>query len=181
MRFHFVCFALLCTCGTSAASGTEFFVATDGSDSSPGTANRPFATLAKAREAVGREVAEGLDADVTVWIQGGTYSLPEPLVFGPESGGTEQFAVTYAAVPGERVVLSGGQRITGWRKGDDHVWTAQVATDQGEAISFRNLFVGGRRAVRARAPNQDAQPNCVQLKAAEQVWSATGRARPTWK
>ena len=158
---------LLCVCVSSATGGVEFFVGPDGSDTNPGTADRPFATPARAQEALRQRVAAGLDADVTVWLGKGTYTLEKPLAFDQETGGTDDFSVTFAARPGETVVISGGRKIGGWQPGEDKVWSARVPEAKGDSWPFRNLFVGDQRAVRARTPNQDAEPNCVQLKAAE--------------
>lgn len=121
----------------------------------------PGGEIAKARDAVRKLIADGLKADVTVLIKGGTYELPEPLVFGPEDSGTEQFSITYAAAPGERVILSGGRRITGWTKGEGELWTAKLPDTIPRPI--RNLWVNDRRAVRARFPNEDDNPSRVQL------------------
>ncbi len=138
-----------------AEMSAEFFVATDGSDANPGTREKPFATLERARDAV-RELKRkrgGLDRDVTVLIRGGTYRLKEPLVFGPEDSGTGKFSISYAAAPGEKPVFSGGRVIAGWKKGEGELWTAEVPEAKAGAWYFRELFVNGRRAQRARAPN----------------------------
>ena len=157
---------VLCVWTPSATLAFEFFVAADGSDTNQGTAERPFATLARAQKALQKGFAEGLTEDVTVWIGEGTYRIEEPLVFGPECGGAEEFSVTFAARPGKTVVLSGGRKIEGWKPGADEVWSAQVPEGKGDTWPLRNLFVGGKRAVRARTPNRDVEPNCVRLKAA---------------
>ena len=169
MKFlFFLVPCLLCVCISPAAGGiTELFVSPDGADTNPGTADRPFSTLARAQAAVRQRVAGGLDADVTVWIEEGTYTLDKPLVFEPESSGTADFSITFAARPGEAVVVSGGRKIVGWQPGEDKVWSARVPQAKGDSWPFRNLFVGDRRAVLARIPNRDAVPNCVQLKAAD--------------
>jgi len=51
-----------------------FYIATNGNDSNPGTASAPFATLAKARDAVRKKVASGLTDNVRVLIRGGERS-----------------------------------------------------------------------------------------------------------
>jgi hypothetical protein len=38
------------------------------------------------------------------------------LVFGPEDSGTDQYSITYQAVPGEKPVLTSGVEIEGWKK-----------------------------------------------------------------
>src|SRR5262245_46846413 len=104
----------------------DFVVATDGSDDNPGTAARPFTTLARARDAVRKLTAGGPPkADVIVLVRGGTYALPETLVFGPEDSGTPEHPVVYAAYPGEKPVLSGGRPITGSKPDEGKRWVAE--------------------------------------------------------
>jgi hypothetical protein len=80
----------------------DFVVATTGSDDNPGTAAKPFATLARARDAVRKLNAGGPPrATVTVLVCGGTYALKETLVSGPEDSGTAERRIVYAAYPGE--------------------------------------------------------------------------------
>lgn len=149
-----------------AAAG-DLFVAPDGSDTNPGTREQPFATIVKARDAVRERIAAGLQSDVNVYLRAGVYRLAEPLTFGPEDSGDERHAVTYAAQPGETVVVSGGRPITGWKRGAGQVWVASLPGVEAWNWKFRHLFVNGRRAVRARAPNADAENPEWQLQAAD--------------
>jgi len=148
-------------CGMAWAEGAEptsradFYVAPDGKDTNPGTAAEPFATVARARDAVRGKIAAGLEHDVLVLIRGGVYPLAETLAFGPEDSGTEKHSITYAAAPGEKVVLSGGRKIAGWKRGEGEIWTADLPEAKEGKWSFRQLFVNGQRAVRARTPNAD--------------------------
>ncbi|MFN0165467.1 MAG: right-handed parallel beta-helix repeat-containing protein [Bryobacteraceae bacterium] len=102
--------------------------------------NSPIATLASARDAARALKSKG---PVTVRIRGGRYFLTEPLTLAPEDSN-----VIWEAAPGERVVVSGGRVIAGWSKGQGKLWTAPAGDE-----SFRQLFVSGRRAQRARTPN----------------------------
>lgn len=153
----------LCLCAGSTAQERLFVVAPSGSDAAPGTAERPFASLQRAQEAVRELTRAGLRGPVTVRLASGVYELSEPLTFGPEDGGTAEVAVTYAAATGARPVLSGGRRITGWRRGEDGIWTTRVQGVREGTWYFRQLWVNGRRAVRARRPNADAAPPVFQL------------------
>ena len=144
----------------------DLFVAVDGTDVNPGTKDKPFGTLGRARDAVRALQAGGLKKDVLVVIRGGTYFLKEPLVFGPEDSGTEKFSITYAAAPGEKPIISGGRRIAGWEKAAGEVWTAPVPGVQEGKWYFHQLWVNGLRAVRARSPNRDDKNPCGQLKGA---------------
>jgi hypothetical protein len=138
----------------AAPRAADFHVAVDGSDANPGSATAPFATLGGARAAVRKLVGAGLKRDVVVEVRGGTYPITEPLRFGPEDSGTPEFAIVYAAAPGERVVIDGGRRIRGWTRGPGDVWTAAVPEAAAGAWYPRQLFIDGRRATRARTPNE---------------------------
>jgi hypothetical protein len=134
-------------------ASAAFHVAVDGRDTNPGSATAPFATLARAQTAVRALVRKGLTGNVVVEVHAGTYPLTVPLAFGPEDSGTREFAVVYAATPGARVVIDGGRRIDGWKKGPGAVWTAFVPEVKAGAWYPRQLFVDGERAIRARTPN----------------------------
>ena len=134
----------------------EFFVAPTGDDSNPGTQERPIATLDHAREVIAREVAAGLRTNITAFLRSGTYYLGRPLVFGPKHSGTDRFSITFAAYQGDKPIISGGRRIGGWKPGAGGLWTAEIPDVKAGKWYFRQLFVNGKRAVRARAPNMDA-------------------------
>ena len=137
-----------------ARSSADFVVAVTGDDRNPGTEAQPLATIRRARDAV-RELRKAQPKrDVLVLIRGGTYYVAEPLVFTSEDSGRERGTVTYAAYPGERPVLSGGQRITGFQVDAAGLWTTKVPELRGRPWRFEQLYVNGRRAVRARTPNR---------------------------
>ena len=150
-----------------AVQATEFFVAPAGDDHNPGTVEKPFATVPAARDAARAVIAAGLKEPVTVTLAGGTYELAESLTFGPEDSGTDTCPVTYRAATGAHVVLSGGQAITGWTKGEGDVWQTTVPGVKEGKWYFRQIWVNGRRAVRARTPNADAKPAAIALRGAK--------------
>src|SRR5262249_22204530 len=60
--------------------------------------------------------------------------------------------------PGASVIISGGREITGWQTDAQHpgLWRTRVGHPKGNnerSWRFEQLWVNGRRAVRARAPN----------------------------
>ncbi len=139
--------------GPAAAGPREFYVSTTGNDRDPGTKAAPFATLARAREAV-RAAKQGGTGRLAVRVRGGTYYLDRTLVLGPEDSGSNEMPVVYAAFPGERVTLSGGRRLEGlWRPGKDGIWTCDLPAVRRGGLRFTQLFVNGKRQVLARFPN----------------------------
>ena len=99
----------MAACPGAAAASAELIVDPAGRDDNPGTRERPLATLAGAKAAVRRQMAAGVEGDITVLFRGGTYALHTPVVFGPEDSARGKQVITYAAYPGEVPVFSGGR------------------------------------------------------------------------
>ena len=103
----------------------------------------PVKTLAEARDAARARRRAGSTGNVTIRIGDGVYFLAETLVLTPEDSNT-----TWEAAPGARPLISGGRVISGWKKAQGARWAADATGPE-----FRQLFVSGRRAQRARTPN----------------------------
>lgn len=131
----------------AAPGRLELYVAPGGKDSWPGTIKRPFATVGRAQRAVRAKTA-GMRSDIVVNLRGGTYGLTAPLrLSAPGDSGRNGHRVVYQAYgygtrARERVTISGGRTITGWRSAGG-VWRADVG-----GLDTRQLYVNGRRAER---------------------------------
>jgi hypothetical protein len=142
----------------AADDAVHIYVASDGDDASPGTKEKPVRTPGRARDLIRqtkRDRGGKSGAPVTVHLRGGIYFLSEPIVLTPEDGGTAMAPVVYAAHEGEKPVLSAGRAVTGWAKkqlNGREVWAATLKPAE-KSGALRSLWVGGRRAVRARHPN----------------------------
>lgn len=136
-----------------AVSPAAFYVAPHGDDRAEGTIEAPFATLHRARDAVRHLVYQGLDADVVVYVRGGVYYLDAPFTLGPQDSGAGGHSILYTAYEREQPIFSGGERITGWKKGADGRWTATLPDVASGTWCFRQLFRGGQRLPRGRFPN----------------------------
>ncbi|MBN1846634.1 MAG: right-handed parallel beta-helix repeat-containing protein, partial [Sedimentisphaerales bacterium] len=158
--------ALILLLVLTAASGLEaatFHVAPDGNDNWSGSLARPnaarsdgpLASLTGARDAIRKLKARGpLAEPVTVLIAGGTYPLTEPFVLTSEDGGNETCPIVYRAADGGRPIFSGGRLIQGFTSQQPGVYAARVPEAAAGRWYFEQLWVNGRRAVRARTPNQ---------------------------
>ncbi len=140
--------SLLAVCGMATAR--EFQVSPTGNDGNDGSAARPFATVARAQQAV-RDLPRPLAEPVTVLLRGGTYRLTEKLAFGPADSGRAEAPVIYRSFPGERAVLSGGRVLEGtWRQTPGKpYWQLEVPVGQ----RFFSLFADNLSRTRARYPN----------------------------
>ncbi|MDU1903143.1 MAG: right-handed parallel beta-helix repeat-containing protein [Dysgonomonas sp.] len=139
-------------CIASYAFPAEIYVSPKGNDFNSGTKSEPKATLhAAVREAreLRRLLKVGKDESVRILMQGGTYNLYEPVFIRPEDSGTETSPAIIEAVQGERPVLSGGLKVAGWKK-EGKFWVADVPSFNGNRILFRQFWVNGQKAIRAR-------------------------------
>ncbi|WP_046226911.1 right-handed parallel beta-helix repeat-containing protein [Paenibacillus dauci] len=98
--------------GSIPQTGANIYVDTKGDDiTGKGTKEAPFKTITKARSIV-RAYKGALPAGgVTVWVKGGTYTLPATLEMFPQDSGTADKPVIYRSYPGETVHLTTGKGI----------------------------------------------------------------------
>lgn len=134
----------------AASAEIVLHVAPGGNDAATGDAAHPLATMDGARMALSKRPPRSEPARVV--FAGGIYPLEHAVEFSAEDGGSEQAPVTYEAAPGAEPRFSGGRRIGGWTRGNDGIWTTQIADAEWR---FEQLWINGRRATRARSPNSD--------------------------
>lgn len=130
----------------------EIWISPKGSDFNDGTRQSPKATLTSAlRQAREWRRTEDnrIQGGITIYMEGGTYAFHEPVFIRPEDSGTKESPTIIRSVGGEKVILSGGISINGWKK-QGKVWVADVPVFNGRPLDFRQLWVNGKKAVRAR-------------------------------
>ena len=130
----------------------EIWISPKGSDFNDGTRQSPKATLTSAlRQAREWHRTEDnrIQGGITIYMEGGTYAFHEPVFIRPEDSGTKESPTIIRSVGDEKVVLSGGICINGWKK-QGKVWVADVPVFNGRPLDFRQLWVNGKKAVRAR-------------------------------
>lgn len=114
-----------------------WFVATNGSNSNPGTIYAPFQSIQQAAN-----VAQPGD---TVLIRGGIYHE----TVTPANSGTSSAPITYESYNNESVTIDGADPITGWSS--TPVYRAYMGWNLGEGNN--EVFVNGQEQVEARWPN----------------------------
>lgn len=107
--------------------------------------------LQKARLA--RLQGNGEVQSTVIQLAPGCYRLCQPVVLRPEDNGTR-------IVGGPGVIVSGGVQMTGWRR-QGRLWVADVPLWNGRPLEFRQLWVNGRKAVRARDVTDFEQMNRI--------------------
>ncbi len=144
------------------AKPVQFFVSPKGKDSNPGTIEKPFATLEKAKQAIRKRKATNNDnAAVIVYLREGEYFLDSTFVLYAEDSGSPGAAVVYSSYPGEKASLIGGEKITGWKKLNEQgpeitatakgkLWVADIP----KGWLFHYLFVNGKMTIRSQSDHR---------------------------
>jgi hypothetical protein len=150
----FLAFLLIGLSFSCSVPRDDLYVMLTGDDSNTGTKSKPLRSLQKVKEAVRQKMLAENSSTINVWIGGGTYNLTESLVFNSDDSGPADGFIAYCGMPGETVEISGGIEITGWKKAAKGLWVTSVKSPGTGKSEFRELFIDGVRAVRARHPNE---------------------------
>ena len=151
-----------CVLFTSAGSAETLYVSPAGWDTwsgrqqAPNAARTdgPLASLTGARDAIRAIKAGGaLKQAIRVVVAAGTYEIREPFVLEPQDSGTADCPITYTGVAGRRAIISGGRRVTGWKKQGDR-WVTEIPQVKAGKWVFSELWVNGERRTLARTPNE---------------------------
>jgi hypothetical protein len=163
LKLYSVCAMAISILWIQSAGALNLYVSPDGSDSWSGKlaqpnderTDGPLASLAGARESIRRLKSQAqVSEPVHVIIADGSYSLIEPFILTPQDSGTKAAPVSYEAAAGARPIFAGGRVITGFKAGPGGIWQAQIPDVAAGKWYFEQLFVNGRREVRARTPNE---------------------------
>jgi hypothetical protein len=136
----FVIASALATAAT-AQEVIQVYVDATGSDANAGSAEKPVASIAKAIE-----IALQRNTAAKIQLAAGRYQLDAPIALDKVSN------LTIAGDAGAPTMISGGRQITGWKRVGDVFQTIVPDVRDGQ-WRFQELFVGGERRTRARAPN----------------------------
>lgn len=96
----------------------EYHVAVGGDDAAQGTRKSPFRTITKAAEiAVAGDHIIVHEGEYREWVK-------------PVNGGrSNSERIVYEAAEGEKVVIKGSERITGWKHMEGSVWKVMIPND----------------------------------------------------
>ncbi|MFF5382956.1 L-rhamnose mutarotase [Pedobacter suwonensis] len=165
------------------ANAADIYVSKLGSDRNTGTKEKPLASLhfaiRKARE-LRRLNDHSIKGGIHIIIENGYYTLDEAVVLRPEDSGTKESPTQIVAAQGATVIFSGGVKIKGWKKltnpvaglpknAIDKVWVADAPMFAGNTLLFRQLWVNGSKAVRAKDANGDAMNRILSWDAQSQT------------
>ncbi|WNH11445.1 L-rhamnose mutarotase [Thalassobellus suaedae] len=116
---------------------------------------------------------------IRIILMDGTYFLNEPVFIRSEDSGTEESPTIIEAQYGAKPILSGGLEINGWKKSEvsinglkpGEVWVADAPKKAGDLINYRQLWVNGKKAVRAKSTSGTKMERILSWdKASETCW-----------
>jgi len=137
---------ILAVCPGFGAEKNIIYLAPNGLDTHTGTKDKPLASLTGARDFI-RELNTG--DTVHVRIAPGDYFMTSPL----ELNSQDTAPVIFEGI-GENVTFYGGVPVASWEKVTDRLWRAPIAGLPKGNCTFEQFYVNGKRATRARTPNE---------------------------
>lgn len=161
---------LLVAANITVLQAGDIYVQAGAGPKADGTAAAPFATLEEAlREArewrrLGDPRTEG---GITIWVADAVYRPAQTIVIRPEDSGTAA-SPTRIKAQGKQAIFSGGVAVNGWKPVGrnagipsdiaKHVLVADAPHVGGRFFPFRQLWVDGRKAIRAESHDDDHLP-----------------------
>lgn len=139
---------------------SEIWVSPLGNDLNIGTKDKPLATLnmalRKARNM--RRLNDPLIKDgIHIILMDGVFYLNEPVFIRPEDSGTPESPTIIEALTNTTPILSGGLQVNNWKLAESinglkkgTVWVTDAPKKGGTIIDFRQLWVNGKKAIRAK-------------------------------
>lgn len=121
-------------------NATDIYVSKDGNDSNLGTIDAPYLTISKA--------ASVAIAGDTVYIREGTYE--ETLT--PSNSGTAGNPIIFQSYPGEKVIISAMEALSGWTQDNGLIYKTSIAFN---SLGQENFVMHNETALDlARWPNK---------------------------
>lgn len=127
----------------------EIYISVQGDDQARGTKKQPIASMEKAIELI-KNFPQ--DHSVTVWLGEGIYELKSTIVLDETIQRDSSASISWKAMTDASPVVSGGKKLEGWQKEANGEWMVRVPDEL--PANFRDLYLNGKRATRARYPNK---------------------------
>ena len=136
-------------------SSQKIYLSLAGKDNNPGTIEKPFATLTAARNRA-REFRKGnqVDQPIEIIALPGAYFMNEPLLLTSDDAASSSAPLIFRAEKGTKAIFCGGVRIGGFEKMNDMLWRAFIPEVARYGWYFEQLYINGKRAIRAQTPNE---------------------------
>ncbi len=145
----------------------EYFVAVDGSDANPGSREKPFKSMEKARDAVRSLKAKKVPpGGVAITIKPGEYSVVNTLLLTEKDSGTVESPIIYRAEKSGTVTFYGGDKLTGFKMVDDKKMLSRLPEESRGKIyqcDLKALGIADYGALKVRGFGQPPSPPTLEL------------------
>ncbi|OFX36352.1 MAG: hypothetical protein A2W90_15030 [Bacteroidetes bacterium GWF2_42_66] len=132
----------------------KIHVSASGNNQNPGTKELPVASLNRAIDQLRKlKASEKRTGPLQIIISDGEYFMQEPLVLGPEDSGTTESPLVFKTEENASPVIYGGTKLQPFEKVSQTLWRIKIPEVAQYGWNFEQLYVNGKRAVRAKSPN----------------------------
>jgi|WetSurMetagenome_2_1015567.scaffolds.fasta_scaffold00002_40 parallel beta-helix repeat protein len=169
-------FLLIVSClllSRNNASGQQIYLSPSGNDDNPGTLDKPLATLQGARDKAREFRKRNTSGPVEIIALEGEYQMLQPLDLTMSDAGSPSSPLVIKAEDGKKAVFRGGIEIKGFEIVNDNLWKAFIPQVAYYDSYFEQLYVNGRRATRAKSPNN----GFYYIRRVEETIADTGKGR----
>ncbi len=126
----------------------RMYVSPVGKETNSGlTPERPLRDIQHAQMLVRKWISQGMNRDIVVYLESGTYWISEPLKFDERDTGNHGHVVIWRNYPGASPVLDGGTLITRWTRDENNAWSASA-----NKLTFLQLYGPYGRIDPAKTP-----------------------------
>lgn len=139
---------VVASCFNTLVAQRDIYLSAQGCDNNSGSKESPLYTLNAAATK-----ARGLEGSDTVFIRiaGGHYSLQSTLILTE----ADSKPLVFVGEENDKPTFYGGISIKGWVEGENGIWKTTVKESAQYGFMFEQLYIDGKRAVRARTPNKE--------------------------
>jgi GH141 insertion domain/Right handed beta helix region len=135
--------------------GQKIYLSPAGNDDNPGTIDLPLASLTSAQNKARKYRQKKKDNQpIEIIVLEGEYLMLQPLILTIDDSGTDDSPLIIKAEEGKKARFNGGVKLNGFEKVNDQLWRVFVPQVAFYNSYFEQLYVNGRRAIRARTPNK---------------------------
>jgi len=132
----------------------KIYISPSGNDTNSGTFDKPLGSLSAARDKARTIRAQNPKALVEIIALKGEYLMLKPLELDIRDAGTDISPLIFRSEEGARALFRAGVGIEGFEMVNDKLWRAFIPQVAYYDSYFEQLYVNGRRATRAKSPNE---------------------------
>jgi hypothetical protein len=135
----------------SVSAQTKLWVSPSGSGTAFSETNPGSLTASQLNTKISDLRSEGVK-HIEVSLLPGVYPVNQAININRNIAGSLTDTLIFTGSYTGKATLSGGKKITGWQSAGNGIYKAQLPL----GTDFRQLYIDGRPAVRARTPNRDS-------------------------